>query len=211
MKESSGVYAGIAFAFVLWYIVFVLQPFNFWLMMSISTLLLILLSVGFGRPLFRKDEWTWKAAAIGILSAAVLYGLFWLGNLAMILIAEQMPGLLPHRSENLASIYANRGSLPPALIGMLLFFPIGFGEEIFWRGFVQRHFSARFGSRTGFILATLFYTLVHVATGNPVLILAALTCGLFWGALYWSSKSIVPVIISHILWDPFIFVLCPIM
>jgi membrane protease YdiL (CAAX protease family) len=161
-KQRMGVYTGVALAFVLWYITFVLQPFNFWLMMSISTSLLTLLSFAFGKSLFRKREWNWRAISIGVLSACTLYGIFWFGNQMTLLASKWMPELLPHRSENLASIYANRGSLPPLLVGALLFFPIGFGEELFWRGFVQRYFVGQLGSRSALIFATLLYTMVHL-------------------------------------------------
>ena len=61
-----------------------------------------------------------------------------------------------------------------------------------------------------FVLTALLYTAIHVPTGNPVLILAALTCGLFWGGFYRATGRLVPVLVSHMLWDPFIFVIMPI-
>ena len=51
---------------------------------------------------------------------------------------------------------------------------------------------------------------MHIPTENVMLVLAALTCGLFWGALYWKTGSIIPGLISHMVWDPLIFVLFPI-
>jgi uncharacterized protein len=208
MKKA--VIISILLAMVLWYIMFVLRPLNFWLMMSFSTLLLSAIAVVAG-DLTGKDlmpngrDWL-----MGIASAVVLYGIFFIGNELLIWVEKVIPAWLPNRSQKLAGIYANRSSLSPLLVGALLFFPIGFGEEFFWRGFVQRYFS-RTGKRwVAFAITTALYTAVHVSTGNTVLLLAALVCGLFWGGLYAWTGRLPALLISHMLWDPFIFIMFPI-
>jgi membrane protease YdiL (CAAX protease family) len=206
----SRIYLSILLAFALWAVMFVLRPLNFWLMLSFSTSLLGGISLTHVRPLLRREELTLKNFLLGFLMAGLLYAIFWLGNQFLIFFSMLFPYLLPDRSGNISSVYANLGSLPPALVGALLFFPIGFGEEIFWRGFVQRRLAERWNPAVGFALALLLYTGVHLPTGNPVLILAAFACGAFWGGLYWLTGSILPVLISHMLWDPAIFVIWPI-
>ncbi len=208
MKQS--VIISIVLAMVLWYIMFVVKPFNFWLMMSFSTLLLSAITVWSGgltakelRPQAR--DWLW-----GVLSAAALYGIFFIGNELLIWVERLFPDLLPNRSQNLAGIYANRGSLSPLLVAVLLFFPIGFGEEFFWRGFIQRYLGRHGKSWSAFLITTALYTAVHLSTGNTVLLLAALVCGLFWGGLYAWTGRLPAVLISHMLWDPFIFIVLPI-
>ena len=84
------------------------------------------------------------------------------------------------------------------------------GEEVYWRGFVQRYFSGKWGSTMAFLVTLILYTGVHLPTGNPVLILASFVCGAYWGALYCMSGSLVPVLISHMVWDPLIFIISPI-
>jgi len=86
---------------------------------------------------------------------------------------------------------------------------IGPGEELFWRGYLQRRFGTKFGKMAGFILATTLYTAVHIATGNFVLVLAALICGLFWGWLYMRFNSMIINVISHTVWDIGVFLLLP--
>ena len=202
--------SSLVLAFVLWAVMFVLRPFNFWLMMAMSTLTLTLIAFAsdsvahFFRPLKRTDV-LW-----GILSAFALYGLFFLGNQVLILLSEWLPQFFGQRQENLAAVYANRGSLPHWLVALLLFFPIGFGEEVYWRGFVQKHLANRLGGFGGFLLTVLFYTAVHLVTANIVLFLAAFVCGLYWGFLYWKTQNLWIVLISHMIWDPFIFILFPI-
>jgi hypothetical protein len=208
--RDNRLYWSILLAFVLWVVMFVFRPLNFWLMLTFSTSLLAGLSYAFGRPLIRPAERTWENVLWGTLLAGALYGIFWIGNQGLILISHVFPEILPDRLGKINAVYANVGALPPALVGMLLFFPIGFGEEIFWRGFVQRRFNEKWNGRSAFILTTLLYTGIHLPTGNPVLIAAALTCGLFWGGVYWATGRLVPVLVSHMLWDPAIFIVWPI-
>jgi len=209
-KTDMALFFSIILAFVLWFVMFIVRPFNFWLMMSVSTSLLAAVSFAFRRPLFSREELSWKNILLGIAAAALLYVIFWIGNEALIFLSSLLPSLIPDRAGNIEAVYANRGALSPAVVGMLLFFPIGFGEEIFWRGFVQAGFSEKWGPLAAFGLTTLLYTAVHLPTGNPVLILAAFTCGVFWGGLYMAFGRLVPVVISHMVWDPMIFVVWPI-
>jgi hypothetical protein len=208
--SQRGLWPGIVLAFVLWIVIFVFRPLNFWVMLTFSTSLLAAIAFALGRPLIPSREFTAKNLLLGILLAALLYAIFYVGNQFLVLVSRLFPALLPDPAENIASVYANLGGLSPGLIAFLLFFPIGFGEEIFWRGFVQRRFRERWSPRSAFVLTTLLYTGIHVPTGNPVLILAALTCGLFWGGFYLARGSLVPVLVSHMLWDPFVFVIAPI-
>jgi membrane protease YdiL (CAAX protease family) len=209
-ERNIGLWVGIALAFALWVVMFVYRPLNFWVMLTFSTSLLAAIAFLLGRPLRLGREFTAKNVLFGILLAALLYAVFYLGNQFLILVSRLFPALLPDRAGNIASVYANLGGLSPALVSLLLFFPIGFGEEVFWRGFVQRRLGERWSARSAFGLTALLYTAIHLPTGNPVLILAALTCGLFWGGFYWATGSLVPVLVSHMLWDPFIFVIWPI-
>ncbi len=209
-ERNIALWVGIALAFVLWVVMFVYRPLNFWAMLTFSTSLLAAIAFLLGRPLRLGREFTAKNVLIGVLLAALLYAVFYLGNQFLILVSRLFPALLPDRAGNIASVYANLGGLSPALVSLLLFFPIGFGEEVFWRGFVQRRLGESWSARSAFGLTALLYTAIHLPTGNPVLILAALTCGLFWGGFYWATGSLVPVLVSHMLWDPFIFVIWPI-
>jgi CAAX protease family protein len=204
-----GLWASIGAAFVLWAVLFVFKPFNFWVMLTFSTSLLAALAFLLGRPLLLVRELTAKNVLLGVALAALLYALFYAGNQFLKLVSGLFPALLPDRAGNIASVYENLGGLSPAVVSLLLFFPIGFGEEVFWRGFVQRRLRERWNAGPAFVVTTLLYTSIHLATGNPVLILAALTCGLFWGGFYWATGSLVPVLVSHMLWDPFIFVIFP--
>jgi len=203
MRQPRYILLSVLIAFLLWFAAFVIRPFNFWLMMSANTVILSVLALAAGTRAIEKKDLTPANFLIGIASAAGLYGLFWAGGKLLFLI----PG---HQSQ-LESIYATRSALPAAAVAALLFFPIGFGEELFWRGFVQTWFAGRYSKPAALALTAAVYTAVHVPTLNPVLIIAAAVCGVYWGALYLATGSLLPVLISHMLWDPFIFVIRPLM
>jgi len=191
-------------AAILWYVMFVIKPINFWVEMSISIVILVIVALlsGDSLPQFKKIKL--RHFIIGIVSAVVLYFIFYLGNI--------ISGyLFPFKDAQILSVYSNRSQGNLVWIGILLLFIIGPGEEFFWRGFIQTTYSKRYGENKGYIIAALLYAGVHIITGNFMLIIAALVCGLYWGWLYKKEKSLVPVIISHALWDLTIFVLFPIM
>jgi len=214
MESGSGrkalpVFLSIVLAFVLWYLVFIIRPFNFWFMMSFNTVILGIISFVCGGMAFKWEEWSLKNISLGIALAAVLYSIFWLGHHTLIWFSS-LTGILPERAKNLQSIYANREVVSPALIALLLFFPIGFGEEVFWRGYIQRYMQKKWGKTIAFVATVILYTGVHIPTATPVLILAAFVCGIYWSGLYSITGSLVPVIVSHMVWDPFIFIIFPI-
>jgi len=53
------------------------------------------------------------------------------------------------------------------------------------------------------------YAAVHLTSRNPVLVLAALVCGLVWGYQYLKFKSVLANIISHICFDLAVFLFLP--
>jgi len=49
---------------------------------------------------------------------------------------------------------------------------------------------------------------MFILTG-VMLVLAAATCGLFWGWLYLRFRSVIILVVSHVLWDLAIFLFAP--
>jgi len=140
---------------------------------------------------------------IGLLSAGLLYSIFFIGDVVVNLIFE-------FAEREIEGIYSTKTEATPLVIGLLLLFVIAPAEEIFWRGYIQRKYSDKHGKIKGFLIALLIYSLVHVWSFNLMLFGAAMTAGLVWGLMYLKYDSIVPGIISHAVWDLFIFVLYPI-
>jgi membrane protease YdiL (CAAX protease family) len=86
---------------------------------------------------------------------------------------------------------------------------IGAGEEVFWRHHLQRQLHARWGAAGAIVLQAVLYAGAHAVSGNPTLVAAAFTAGLFWGTTYalWRSPAI--NIVSHVVWDIAVFLVFP--
>lgn len=190
-------------AFVLWFITFSVSMGNFWYKLTISASLLAVLGLTQSqddwKTLFHfKRRYLW----LGPLSAILLYGIFWSGK-------EFSTILFPFASREISTVYFNKVQLNLTAIGLLLFFVMGPAEEIYWHGFVQRSLSRRFGPMRGLFLTTAIYGFIHIFAFNFMLLVAASVCGLFWGWLYQREQSLIPVILSHSIWDVLIFVIFP--
>ncbi|MCR5850197.1 MAG: CPBP family intramembrane metalloprotease [Bacteroidaceae bacterium] len=181
---------------------------NFWVCMTASAIVLMCYAFTFGG----KDSIGTNsdlpgakttAVLMGILIAASLWGVFWIGDkLSQLLFS------FSRAQVNL--IYNIKGDVSPILLALLLLFIIGPAEEIFWRGYVQRTLSKYRSPFVAFLLTTTCYTLVHLPSGNFMLIMAALVCGIVWGGLYWlMPNQLRAIIISHALWDAAAFVWFP--
>ena len=126
---------------------------------------------------------------IGVAGAVVLYGVFRAGD-------RVLAGVAPALSAQVTELYRVRaGAATPVLV------VVGLCEELFWRGFVQ--------NRAGFALALAGYAAVHLWERKPVLVLAAVVGGAYWGALFVWRDSLTASLVSHALWDLAIVVWFP--
>ena len=178
--------------------------FDFWWWMSLNVAILVafgLLSDKSYLNFIRKDlqEGRLKKIGLGIISAGLLYAVFFVGN-------EVSRMIFPFAGSEISQVYHFKQDASALRIILLMIFIIGPGEELFWRGFLQRHWQKRYGKIHGFVGASILYALVHVASGNIMLVLSAGVCGLFWGFLYLRYKSVLMICVSHTLWDIMIFV-----
>ena len=206
-RAVTGLFITIGLAFMPLFIFQRIGPFDFWWWMSANLFVLLIaasrIDTGY-RELLAGDLMEGKIfkITVGLISAFLLYGVFYAGN---VLSRE----LFHFAGREIGNVYAFRGDASPARIALLMTLVIGPGEELIWRGFVQRHLAGRFGDIRGLVFATLFYTGVHLFTGNIMLVLAALTCGAFWGVLYMKTGSMLVNCISHTAWDLAVFILFP--
>ncbi len=203
---SLALWVSLAIAVAFWCLLFspwITTGIGFWTLMPVAIGVL-----GLGGLFVDRGRWAARLRlrpahiAIGIASAVLLYLIFAAGKHASTRLFGFAPG-------QIASIYGRRSEASPWWIAITLLLWIGPGEEIFWRGFVQHRLTQRLGGFRGLLAATALYAGVHAWAGNAMLLLAALLCGLFWGALYARYRSLWPGIISHALWDVAIFVLFP--
>ena len=181
--------------------------FGFWYWMSAN--LIILLSFVFytdsqNLKLLVNDfkENLVKKAILGLVFALILFMIFYFGNYLL--------GILySGAGVEIKRVYDFKQNASDLRILILMLLIIGPGEELFWRGFVQRRLEIKKGKKSGLVLATALYTVVHIFTGNIILLIAALTCGIFWGWLYQKYRSMIINMISHSLWDVMVFIILP--
>lgn len=137
----------------------------------------------------------------GICSGIILFGVFWAGN-DLINILH-----LPFNND-INKLY-NRFSPSEIWHYIVLILVIIPGEEIFWRGFVQKRISRHLNHTLSILIAALLNASVNIYSEFMILPFAAFVSGIFWGWLYKWKKSIPLVIVSHLIFDLFLFVLLP--
>jgi membrane protease YdiL (CAAX protease family) len=176
---------------------------NFWVKITITVSALCAGSFAAAGVPWRRAEVTLRETLIGAAAAAVLYGIFWLGDTC----AAQVFGFAPRQVE---AIYAIRELGNPWLVGAVLLLVTSPGEELFWRGYVQRVAAQRWGRNRGLAIGALLYGAVHLVSGNFMLVMAALVAGAFWCALYRWRGNLTACVVSHALWTVGVFLLFPI-
>jgi membrane protease YdiL (CAAX protease family) len=138
----------------------------------------------------------------GLVSAVVLYVTFRFGD-------RFARGNVPGGDRDIRDIYALRTLRPQGEIAARLATIIGPAEELFWRGLVQEALMRRLGRWRGALAATLAYGGVHVVTGNFTLFGAATVAGAHWCALYAAGAPLGALVVSHVSWDVWIFLVQP--
>lgn len=186
----------------LWFITFALGWTSFWIKISLSAALLAVIAIRL-RPPQREDlRCTVRDVLLGLLSAAVLYFIFWAGKTVS-------TALFDFAGRQIGGIYHKGAGTPVLSIALLLFLVTGPSEEIFWRGYLQRSLMERFGRWPGWAVATALYAGVHISSSNFMLVGAAAVAGAFWGAMYTHLGRLTPVVLSHSVWSTIIFTVFP--
>ncbi|ART75959.1 hypothetical protein B4U37_07920 [Sutcliffiella horikoshii] len=174
----------------------------FWMLFPVSLFILILVSMKDKRfTRLNNRLFSLQDISYGILTGTILYGVF----LVAYLILKVLPFPLITFVEELYLIVGPR-SWWHYLMLVLIIIP---GEEIFWRRYLQSKLVNRYGMLVGVIAGACLYALAHTWTGNPMLVAAAATAGVVWGALYVWKNSLTLVIISHLVFNLWLLVIFP--
>lgn len=150
----------------------------------------------------RRAGIRWWHVPLGLASAAILYVTFRFGD-------RFARRFVPTGDRDIREIYALRTLRPKEEIAARLATIVGPAEELFWRGLVQAAFMRRYGRWRGAALATVAYGGVHVTSGNFTLLGAAGVAGAHWCALYALGVPLGALIVSHVAWDIWIFLVQP--
>jgi membrane protease YdiL (CAAX protease family) len=174
---------------------------RFWQRMTLTGLSLGSFALLTSRPA-RRTRVGPKEVGLGLASAATLYATFKVGDA----FARRF---VPSGDAEIREIYALRTIRPKAEVAARLATIIGPAEELFWRGLVQEALMARYGRWPGAAVAAMAYGGVHVVTGNFTLFGAAGIAGAHWCALYAAGVPLGALVVSHVTWDVWIFLVQP--
>jgi membrane protease YdiL (CAAX protease family) len=174
---------------------------QFWSRMTLTGLGLGGLALLSSGPSRRTRLRLWHIP-VGLLSAAALYVTFQVGD-------RFARRFVPSGDAEIREIYTLRTLRPRGEIAARLAAIIGPAEELFWRGLVQSALMRRFGRWPGAALAAAAYGGVHVVSGNFTLLGAAGVAGAHWSALYAAGVPLGALIVSHVAWDVWIFLVQP--
>jgi membrane protease YdiL (CAAX protease family) len=146
------------------------------------------------RPSGRDIGW---GVAAGLVMLVVTYGAY-----------PRLSAASPALAAQVKALYAILAAGPQWATAALLPFII-IAEELIWRGVVFAALRRRMPLAATVLLGTALYAAGHAPVGSGLLVVLCLACGLYWSALRAWSGSLVPVLISHLVWDLFVFLLRP--
>jgi len=153
-------------------------------------------------PELRRTRVGRAEVAAGFASAAGLYAVFLAGDR----LARR---LLPKGGQEIGDIYALRHLRPGPDLAARLGLVIAPAEELFWRGFVNQRLGRRYGRWPGAAFGAAAYGGAHVATGNFTLFGAAGVAGAYWSALAAAGMPMGALVVSHVAWDLWTFLVSP--
>jgi membrane protease YdiL (CAAX protease family) len=143
--------------------------------------------------------------AFGLVTAALLYLVFYAGNLGITAIHPL--GISAYNEGSIYSLITAPGNPIYVQVGVLAFDSVGY--ESFFRGVLQNRLQPRTGVASVFLVAILDASL-HVFTLNPLWMVTTFIADSVWGLTYYYSKDLSSNITSHFVWDIVIFLVFPI-
>ena len=148
---------------------------------------------------FRSGDLT-----LGVGIAAFLGACCWLGRTLVAPRGSPADMLVMRVYVQLGEVPADRSTY--ALVALALVF-VAIADEIVWRGLVQQVLEERWGVRAGWLGTAGLYALAHAPTiwllgvpgspRNPLVVTAALFCGVVWGFAVGRMQRLPPAILSH--------------
>jgi membrane protease YdiL (CAAX protease family) len=173
----------------------------FWRRMTLTGLVLGPFATAVS-PSARRAGIGLREVAAGAASAMVLYATFLIGDR----LARR---IMPAGEREIDEIYGLRRLGPPRELAARLVAIIAPAEELFWRGAVQAGLMSLLGRWRGTAAAIAAYGGVHLVTGNLTLTAAATVAGAHWALLYALGMPLGALVVSHALWDVWIFLVQP--
>jgi membrane protease YdiL (CAAX protease family) len=148
----------------------------------------------FRRGTLSPVQWTWGLAA-AIFFAATIHA-------AIVLLFRLVP--FPVEAFRQGYDFSFIPSLPLKWLAVVVSATsAGICEETGFRGYMQQPIERRHGAATAIFLSSLFFMLLHLAKGWALVGMVPIVfgAGVLLGLLAWSSESLIPGMIGHIVMD----------
>ncbi|WBL17275.1 MULTISPECIES: CPBP family intramembrane glutamic endopeptidase [Sutcliffiella] len=171
----------------------------FWTLFPLSMIILIYISWKSNVDL-KITKLKYNSNIIGIISGISLYFLF---LFTYVIIKSFFPYFVPF-VQDLYSVVGPKQWWHYVLL--LIIIP---GEEIFWRGYIQKKCMQMYTPKLAVLVASALYAVAHIWSGNVMLVAAAALSGLVWGYLYVWTKNLTVVILSHFFFNLFLLLILP--
>jgi membrane protease YdiL (CAAX protease family) len=174
----------------------------YWLVGGYALITSALLLWVFGRELRGLLRARLRDAAIGLAVGAAM-------TLATYPVYRLAVAWLPWLERHVTGLYrtSHEEQLLTALAWVLV---ISFAEELLFRGAWLLALERRLGKRGASAVSIALYSVAQVCTGSLIVGLLALCCGAVWTIERQLTRSLVPSILSHMIWTPTVILLCPV-
>lgn len=92
---------------------------------------------------------------------------------------------------------------------IILIISTGLGEEILFRGIIQKNAMNVFGVASGLLYTALLFTTLHIGWNSLYDLIFVFLVGVFYGMAFYKTKSILGVTLSHGISNAFLFLVIP--
>jgi membrane protease YdiL (CAAX protease family) len=134
---------------------------------------------------FGKQPFRQVSGKVMLLSIMLVFAAMFMFNV----LAQEL-GLSDELADVMKQVSNNvLGCISIAVLGPIL-------EEVLFRGSIQGYLMRKYNPTVGIVVAALVFGLIHM---NPIQIFYAFCLGLVFGWMYYRTRSLMPVIIGHVL------------
>lgn len=134
---------------------------------------------------FGKEPFRQVSGKVMLLSIMLVFAAMFMFNV----LAQEL-GLPDELAETMQQVSNNLlGCISIAVLAPIL-------EEVLFRGAIQGYLMRKYNPVVGIALASIIFGLIHM---NPIQIFYATCLGLVFGWIYYRTRSLMPVVIGHVL------------
>ncbi len=151
----------------------------------------------------------WGDPSLGAVTGLLLLALSWAGRAHLMPAGSVQQAWIAQLFWRLGDPTKLQQSL--LMTGLILLVPVC--EELVWRGLVLEELTEKLGQRRAWPVSAVLYGVAALPTAymlavpglglNPLLVLAALGCGLVWGFMVNRTQRLPAAILSHMVFTYF--------